>query len=105
LVYFETARLKFFPVLFLIVKKAKIKRMQARNQLGTPGGAKSFSRGPNFFKLCPIVLNYSMSNTFFQGGILQGRLRPSCAPLVTGLNGSKKISYENKDTEHSFPQF
>jgi len=31
---------------------------QARNQLGTPGGAKSFLRGPKFFELCPIVLNY-----------------------------------------------
>jgi len=26
---------------------------QARNQLGTPGGAKSFLRGAKIFKLCP----------------------------------------------------
>jgi len=31
---------------------------QARNLLGPLGGAKSFLRGPNFFKACPIVLNY-----------------------------------------------
>jgi len=28
---------------------------QARNQLGTPGGAKFSERGPIFLKLCPIV--------------------------------------------------
>ena len=52
---------------------------QARDQLGTPGVAKSwqfattrgttlaksFLRGATFFKLCPIVLTY---NTLFQGG-------------------------------------
>ena len=31
---------------------------QARNQPGTPGGAKSFLRGAQIFVLCPIVLNY-----------------------------------------------
>jgi len=31
---------------------------QARNQLGTPGGEKSFLRGGQFFKLCPIVSKY-----------------------------------------------
>ena len=33
---------------------------QARNQLGTPGGTKSFPRGAQIFS--------TMSNTFFQGG-------------------------------------
>jgi len=33
---------------------------QARNQLGTPGGAKSFLRGAQIFQ--------AMSNTFFEGG-------------------------------------
>jgi len=32
--------------------------VQARSQLGTPGGAKSFPRGAKIFELCPIVLNY-----------------------------------------------
>jgi len=31
---------------------------QARNQLGTPGVAKSFLTGAKFFKLCPIIFNY-----------------------------------------------
>jgi len=31
---------------------------QARNQLGTPGGAKSFLRWAQSFKLCPTGLNY-----------------------------------------------
>jgi len=30
---------------------------QARNQLGTPGGAKSFLRGAQIFKLCPTHLS------------------------------------------------
>jgi len=31
--------------------------LQARNQLGTPGGAKSFPKGPHFLT-CPIFLNH-----------------------------------------------
>ena len=31
---------------------------QARNKFGTPGGAKSFLCGAQFFELCPIVSNY-----------------------------------------------
>jgi len=40
----------------LYVKKANPSDgfAQARNQLGTPGGAKSFLRGVQIFKLCPI---------------------------------------------------
>jgi len=30
---------------------------QARNQLGPPGGAKSFLRGAQIFELCPIASN------------------------------------------------
>ena len=84
---------------------------QVRNQLGTPGGAKSFLRGaqifklcpirpvtslghqgwrrvfwegPKFFKLCPIVFNYAQR--IFQGGLkgLKIRLRPP-SPVVTDL--------------------
>jgi len=40
--------------------------IQARNQLGTPGGAKSFLRGGKFFKLCPIALKYVQH--IFPGG-------------------------------------
>jgi len=39
---------------------------QARNQLGTPGWAKSFLRGAEIFKLCPIISNYVQH--IFQGG-------------------------------------
>ena len=39
---------------------------QARNQFGTPGGAKSFLRGAQIFELCPIVLNYLQH--IFPGG-------------------------------------
>ena len=57
---------------------------QARNQLGTPGGAKSFLIGAQIFEPWPIILYYSMPNTFFQWGwkILQWGFFPQ-APLVT----------------------
>jgi len=32
--------------------------LQARNQLGTPGGTKSFPRVAKFFKLCRILSKY-----------------------------------------------
>ena len=38
---------------------------QARNQLGTPGGAKSFPRGAKFF-LNYVQYFYTVSSTFFQ---------------------------------------
>jgi len=66
----------------------KNQRTQARNQLGIPGGAKSFLRGaqifltlPNSFKLCP---------THFPGGEF---CRGASPPLVMGLNvlGSKSF--------------
>ena len=54
---------------------------QARNQLGTPGGAKSFPREAqiswtmsNIFKLCPT--HFSRGEKIFLGGL---------SPLVTGL--------------------
>jgi len=43
--------------------------MQARNQLGTPGGEEFSEKGPNFFnffKPCPLVLNYVQH--IFPGG-------------------------------------
>jgi len=43
-----------------------IRAKQTRNQLGTPGGAKSFLRGSQIL-LCPIFFE-AMSNTFFHGG-------------------------------------
>jgi len=62
------------------------RRKQARNQLGTPGGAKSFPRGANIFwtmsnifKLCPT--DFSRGGEYF--------LRGASPPLVTGLGGSK----------------
>jgi len=58
---------------------------QARNQPGTPGGAKSFLRGAqilwtisNSFKLCPIHFSRGSKKCFRD-------LRPPCAPFVTGL--------------------
>jgi len=32
--------------------------IQARNQLGTPGGRRVFQEGENIFKLCPLALKY-----------------------------------------------
>jgi len=40
--------------------------MQARNQLGTIGAAKSFLRRAQIFKLCPMVLTYAQH--VFPGG-------------------------------------
>jgi len=39
---------------------------QARNQLGTPGGAKRFLRWAQIFELCPIVLYHEQN--IFPGG-------------------------------------
>jgi len=49
---------------------------QARNQLATPGGAKSFLRGDKFFTLCPIDLNY-FQNIFPGGGYFSGVFAPT----------------------------
>jgi len=48
--------------------------MQARNQFGTPGGAKSFLRRALIFLTTSNRFKVCMSNTFFQGvrKILQG---------------------------------
>jgi len=46
---------------------------QARNQLGIPGGAKSFLRGAQIFDLFPVVLNYVQH--IFLGGIRPPWLR------------------------------
>jgi len=66
-------------------KETRPSSTQARNQLRTPRVAKSFLRGAQFFKLCPIVFNYAQR--ILQGGEKLCRrgfapLRPS---LVTGL--------------------
>jgi len=65
----------FFP---LLVKGIK----QARNQLGTPGGAKSFPRGAqifwttsNIFKLCPTHFTRGGEKFFW------GRSRPYAHPF------------------------
>jgi len=47
---------------------------QTHNQLGTPGGAKYFLRGPKFFKLCPT--HFSRGRNFWRGAKLL---------LLTGL--------------------
>jgi len=47
------------------MKAEPIRAKQARNQLGTPGVANSFLRGPKFFNLCPTFLNYVQH--IFQG--------------------------------------
>jgi len=36
-----------------------VQHMQVRDQLGTPGAAKSFLREAQIFKLCPVVLTYA----------------------------------------------
>ena len=52
-----------------------MQHMQARGQLGTPGAAKSFLRGAQIFKLCPVVLTYAQhifpeGEKNFAGGFL-----------------------------------
>jgi len=56
--------------------------MQARNQLGTPGGAKSFLRGAQFF--WTMSNSFKLYQTHFSRGAKNflGRASP---PLVTGL--------------------
>ena len=49
---------------------------KARNQLGTPGGAKYLSEGPNFFELCPIVSNYNQQIFPGRAKNFLGGLRP-----------------------------
>jgi len=58
--------------------------VQPRNQLVAPWGAKSFLKGGQFFKLCPIVLKYVQH--ILPGGEKFSRgASPSLRPLVTGL--------------------
>jgi len=54
---------------------ADLLREQARNHFGTPGMAKSFLRGAQVFKLCPISVNYAQH--IFQGG----RSSPGYGPV------------------------
>jgi len=54
--------------------------LQARNQLGTPGGAKSFLRDPKYFKLCPTHFS-RRGEKFCRKGEASLRF-----PLVTGLH-------------------
>jgi len=59
---------------------------EAHNQLGTPGGAKSFPRGAKIFEICPIFLKYAQ-HIFLEGAnnFLGGGFHPLALPLVTGL--------------------
>jgi len=61
---------------------------QARNQLGIPGGAKSFLRGAQFFYLCPIVFNFVQH--IFPGGqtFFYGDLRPLIPPIYGPAEGT-----------------
>jgi len=55
-----------------------------RNQLGTPGCAKSFRKNPKYITLRPIDLNYVQSIFPGTAKIFLGVLSP-CASLVTGM--------------------
>jgi len=49
-------------------------RIQARNQIGSPGGRRVFCKGTKFFKLFPMILNYVQhiftgGSKIFVGGI------------------------------------
>jgi len=73
-----------------------IRAKQDRNQLGTPGVAKSFLRGAeifltlsNIFKLCPIDFSRVGEKIFRRG-------RPHRATLVTVLGQSR--DHEAPDT-------
>ena len=73
---------------------------QARNQLGTPGGAKSFLRGgqifstmSNCFKLCPA---------HFYRGEKMG-FAPLRRPLVTGLQITQIQTMHSKSSHSTAP--
>jgi len=74
---------------------------QARNQLGTPGGAKSFLRGAQMFwtTVCPIVFNHIQH--IFPGGVknfLGGYSTPWLRPW---WNLTKSPHFERVVTFHS----
>jgi len=61
-------------------------RVQARNQLGTPGGVKSFLRGAQIFWTMSNIFKLYPTH-FSRGGekISRGSFVPPASPLVTGL--------------------
>jgi len=74
---------------------------QARNQLGTPGGAKSLLRGVQHFKLCPIVLNY-VQHIFPAGA--KNILGGPAPPLVTGLITAKDFKTRTEGRLFKLPR-
>ena len=77
---------------------------QASNQLGTPGGAKSFLRGAeifwtmsNIFKLCPTHFFQNISNKFSRGAkIFLGALRSPCIQQSFKIYPTKFQKKSNK---------
>ena len=69
-----------------MVMKLNITLLQARNQLATSGGVKSFLRGPKFFNY--VQYFQTMSNTFFQGRakLLLGGFDPPAYSLHCSLH-------------------
>jgi len=68
----------------------KISITQVRNQLGTPGVAKSFQRGAQVFQLRPVVFNYAQ-HIFPGGGLLRAFSR----------GRSETFSWEDGVEQHS----
>ena len=56
--------------------------VQARNQLGTPGGANSFLRGAQIFKLCPIKPVTSLGHQGRRSVFLEGTKFFKLCPIV-----------------------
>ena len=77
---------------------------QVRNQLGTPGGAKSYMTGSKVFELCPIVLN-DVQHIFPGGQKNFLGASPPCAPLVTDLHTLRvRIAKEVLALERKAPE-
>jgi len=74
--------LRHFGHLFHRIKTRRNNlHQQARNQLVTPGGAKSFLRGAKFFTRCPTDLN-CVQNILLGANIFLGGLCPLCHPCL-----------------------
>jgi len=65
---------------------AVVVNYQARNQLGTPGVAKSFVRGAQIFELCPIALKYVQHIFPRRPKNLSGTHAPLRTPLLRPVN-------------------
>jgi len=86
--------------------------IQACNQLGTPGGAKSFLGGAKFFELCPVVLNdvqhiFPGGSKIFLGGVLTPLSLPWLRPCFDILSETgfqvRPRTFARLESSHTLP--